>query len=274
MQKTFFDLEYNPKIDYLITKNLLYSWPRNFNEFDLRHAYKKNFGGAPGELKKIRLIRNYLRKHRLVNFTQKDFEKIVEIISDEKYNYHYVVPFKVMTVRDLDKYAAYLRSIDLYKHAYACLSMMILYTCAKEDSIVIPYRNTIKRCLDDKLTNVESIVNILKERTHRKNIKHDLKENDRARRIIKEKKQEFLKAFRNVKAYGIFGSFAMKMENEYSDIDMLVISDEDYDRFLENDIASFWHRYFDIEMDIKIVKEENIEQELTECMKKTLKMVA
>ena len=255
MQKTFFDLEYNPKIDYLITKNMLYTWPRKFNEFDLRHAYKKNFGSAPGELKKIRLIRNYLRKHRLVNFVQKDFEKIVEIISDEKYSYHYVVPFKVMTVRDLDKYATYLRSIDSYKHAYACLSIMILYTCAKEDSIVIPYRNTIKRCLDDKSTNVESIVNILKERTHRKNIKHDLKENERARRIIKEKKQEFLKMFRCVKAYGIFGSFAMKKENEYSDIDMLVISDEDHDRFLENDIASFWHRYFDIEMDIKIVKD-------------------
>ncbi len=275
MQKTFFDLEYNPKIDFLITKNLLTSWPRKFNEFDLRRAFKKKFGDAPKELKPIKQIRDFLRKHRLENFKKKDFEELIGIITKQKFKYEFIIPFEEMTAEYLDKYVSFLKLIVSREIAHACLATMVLYVCAKEKEIVIPYRGMIRKTLfDDHPFYGDFLISALKDRVRHVNTKHDISENAVVRNAVKENKEEFLRAFRSVKGYGIYGSFAMGKENEYSDLDMLVISDEERSYNLENDIRAFWHRYFSIDIDVKIVKEDDIDQELTECMKKTLKMVA
>lgn len=275
MQKTFFDLEYNLKIDFLITKNLLTSWPRKFNEFDLRRAFKKKFGGAPKELKPIKQIRDFLRKHRLENFKKKDFEELIGMITKQKFKYDFIIPFEEMTAEYLDKYVSFLKLIVSREIAHACLATMVLYVCAKNQEIVVPYRGAIKRVLfDERPISGDLLISALKERVKHVNTKHDISENVLVRNMVKEKKDEFLRTFRNVKGYGIYGSFAMGKENEYSDLDMLVISDEGKNYNLEYEISAFWHRYFSIDIDVKIVKEDDIDQELTECMKKTLKMVA
>ena len=275
MQKTFFDLEYNPKIDFLITKNLLTSWPRKFNEFDLRRAFKKKFGSAPKELKPIKQIRGFLRKHRLENFKKKDFEELIGMITKQKFKYDFIIPFEEMTAEYLDKYVSFLKLIVSREIAHACLATMVLYVCAKNQEIIVPYRGAIKRVLfDERPISGDLLISALKERVKHVNTKHDISENVLVRNMVKEKKDEFLRTFRNVKGYGIYGSFAMGKENEYSDLDMLVISDEGKNYNLEYEISAFWHRYFSIDIDVKIVKEDDIDQELTECMKKTLKMVA
>lgn len=276
MQKTFFDLEYNPKVDFLITKNLLTSWPRKFNEFDLRRAFKKKIGGAPKELKLIKKIRDFLRKHHLEAFKQKDFEELVSMITKHKFKYEFIIPFEEMTKEYLDKYVSFLKLIVSREIAHVCLATMVLYVCAKNKEIIVPYRGTIRKVLfDDYPFYADLLISTLKERTRHVNTKHDISENVLVRNAIKEKKNEFLNTFRNIKSYGVFGSFAMGKENEYSDLDMLVISDEEGRNYgLERDICSFWHRYFTIDIDVKIVREDDIDQELTECMKRTLKMVA
>lgn len=275
MQKTFFDLEYNPKIDFLITKNLLTSWPRKFNEFDLRRAFKKKFGSAPKELKPIKQIRDFLRKHRLETFKKKDFEELIGMITKQKFKYEFIIPFEEMTAEYLDKYVSFLKLIVSREIAHACLATMVLYVCAKNQEIIVPYRGAIKRALFDEYSiNANMLISSLLERIKHVNTKHDVSENTLVRNTVREKKEEFLRTFRNVKGYGIFGSFAMGKENEYSDLDMLVISDDGRNYNLENEISAFWHRYFSIDIDVKIVKEDDIDQELTECMKKTLRMVA
>ena len=275
MQKTFFDLEYNPKIDFLITKNLLTSWPRKFNEFDLRRAFKKKYGSAPKELKPIKQIRDFLRKRRLESFKKKDFEELIGLITKRKFKYEFIIPFEEMTAEYLDKYVSFLKLIVSREIAHACLATMVLYVCAKNQEIIVPYRGAIKRVLfDERPISGDLLISALKERVKHVNTKHDISENVLARNMVKEKKDEFLRTFRNVKGYGIYGSFAMGKENEYSDLDMLVISDEGKNYNLEYEISAFWHRYFSIDIDVKIVKEDDIDQELTECMKKTLKMVA
>lgn len=274
MQKTFFDLEYNPKIDFLITKNLLTSWPRKFNEFDLRRAFKKKFGSAPKELKPIKQVRDFLRKHRLESFKKKDFEELIEMVTKQKFKYEFIIPFEEMTAEYLDKYVSFLKLIVSREIAHACLATMVLYVCAKNKEIVIPYRGVIRRTLfDDYSIHSDIMISTLKERIKHVNTKHDVSENVLVRNTVKEKKDEFLRTFRNVKGYGIYGSFAMGKENEYSDLDMLIISDEGRNYNLENEIRAFWHRYFSIDVDVKIVREDDIDQELTECMKKTLRMV-
>ena len=275
MQKTFFDLEYNPKIDFLITKNLLTSWPRKFNEFDLRRAFKKKFGSAPKELKPIKQIRDFLRKRRLESFKKKDFEELIGLITKRKFKYEFIIPFEEMTAEYLDKYVSFLKLIVSREIAHACLATMVLYVCAKNKEIVVPYRGAIKRALFDEYSiNANMLISSLLERIKHVNTKHDVSENTLVRNTVREKKEEFLRTFRNVKGYGIFGSFAMGKENEYSDLDMLVISDDGRNYNLENEISAFWHRYFSIDIDVKIVKEDDIDQELTECMKRTLRMVA
>ena len=150
---------------------------------------------------------------------------------------------------------------------------MFLYLASKKNIVIIPYRGTIKRFLSNENLNSETILTVLKERTRIKNQRHDPRVNKLIHKVINDKKEEFLNEFKQVKSYGIFGSFAMNKENEYSDLDMLIVCDEDYTNELEYEIKSYWKQFFDIEMDVKIVKEDEIDQELTECMKMTLKMV-
>ena len=241
MQKTFFDLEYNPKIDFLITKNLLTSWPRKFNEFDLRRAFKKKYGSAPKELKPIKQIRDFLRKRRLESFKKKDFEELIGLITKRKFKYEFIIPFEEMTAEYLDKYVSFLKLIVSREIAHACLATMVLYVCAKNQEIIVPYRGAIKRVLfDERPISGDLLISALKERVKHVNTKHDISENVLARNMVKEKKDEFLRTFRNVKGYGIYGSFAMGKENEYSDLDMLVISDEGKNYNLEYEISAFW----------------------------------
>ena len=79
MKANFFEFEYNPKIDYLITKNLLFNWPGNFNEFQLRKAYKKHIGHVNKKLKVLQNIRDFLSKKKIIRFTKNDYEKLIYI---------------------------------------------------------------------------------------------------------------------------------------------------------------------------------------------------
>ena len=197
------------------------------------------------------------------------------MITKQKFKYEFIVPFEEMTAEHLDRFVSYLKLIVSRETAHACLAAMVLYVCAKNKEVIVPYRGTIRKALyDDHPIYADFLISTLIERTRHVNTKHDISENALVRNTVKEKKEEFLRTFRSVKGYGIYGSFAMGKENEYSDIDMLVISDEGRNYNLENEICIFWHRYFTIDIDVKIVKEDDIDQELTECMKKTLKMVA
>ena len=89
MKANFFELEYNPKIDYLITKNLLLGWPKNHNEFDLRKVYKNKYKRLDKSLKKIKKIRDFLRKKKIISFDKEDYQKLIKIITNKSYEYHF-----------------------------------------------------------------------------------------------------------------------------------------------------------------------------------------
>ena len=273
MRANFFELEYNPKIDYLITKNLLLSWPQNHNEFDLRKVYKNKYKRLDKSLKKIEKIRDFLRKKKIISFDKEDYQKLIKIITNKSYEYHFKVEFKEMKKENLVEYVSFLKYLDDEDIKLSALSVMILYVCAKENEIIVPYRGMIRRILNEENADVvNTMICILRDRTARNNIKHDIRINELVRKTVKDKKQEFLDTFKQVKSYGVFGSFALHKENEYSDLDMVFISD-DTSILLERDIYEYWRKYFDIEMDIKVVKEDELENELTDCMRMTLKMV-
>ena len=273
MRANFFELEYNPKIDYLITKNLLLGWPKNHNEFDLRKVYKNKYKRLDKSLKKIEKIRDFLRKKKIISFDKEDYQKLIKIITNKSYEYHFKVEFKEMKKENLVEYVSFLKYLDDEDIKLSALSVMILYVCAKENEIIVPYRGMIRRILNEENADVvNTMICILRDRTARNNIKHDIRINELVRKTVKDKKQEFLDTFKQVKSYGVFGSFALHKENEYSDLDMVFISD-DTSILLERDIYEYWRKYFDIEMDIKVVKEDELENELTDCMRMTLKMV-
>ena len=273
MKANFFELEYNPKIDYLITKNLLLGWPKNHNEFDLRKVYKNKYKRLDKSLKKIKKIRDFLREKKIISFDKEDYQKLIKIITNKSFEYHFKIEFKEMKKENLVEYVSFLKYLDDEDIKLSALSVMILYVCAKENEIIVPYRGMIRRILNEENSDiVNTIISILRDRTARHNIKHDIRINELIRKTVKDKKQDFLDTFKSVKSYGVFGSFASHKENEYSDLDMVFISDEPT-ILLERDIYEYWRQYFDIEMDIKVVKEDELENELTDCMRMTLKMV-
>jgi len=274
MRANFFNGEYNPKIDYLICKNLLIKNTYRFNEFELRKGYLKNYKRHDKEMSKIIRIKKYLRKHKIYNFSTKNFLKLIYKISGKKIEYHYRKKLEDMKKDDIYDYIYYLRYLDNLEINELMLKIMLMYVYSKDNEIIIPQRGYIKELLKDvyQINGLKEIIKILETNTANINKRHDMRINDLIRKIIKNKKEEFLKEFPEVKEFGIYGSFAVNKENEYSDIDMLIISD-DYNEELRELIKKYWSRYISINIDIKIVSYEEYDNELTYCMKKTLRMV-
>ena len=65
------------------------------------------------------------------------------------------------------------------------------------------------------------------------------------------------------------------MTNKYSDIDLFVLICDSKDSLLiKKQVKSYWGKIINIPIDVKVVKESNINTELTKCMRKTLKIIA
>ena len=185
MRANFFKGEYNPKIDYLICKNLIITWPIEFNEFEIRKAYLKNYKRHNKSLGCIIKIRKYLRKHSIYKFSLKNFVELIYIISGKKIEYNYRIKFEEMKKSELYDYILYLRYLNNREISELMLKIMLIYVYSKENEIIIPQRSYIKDLLKDlNLENsIKEIIILLEERTNKLNIRHDMRVNKLVRGI-------------------------------------------------------------------------------------------
>ena len=104
-------------------------------------------------------------------------------------------------------------------------------------------------------------------------LKHDILENKIAIRTLKEKVDEIGKNFQCEKI-GIYGSFATQEENEYSDLDILIVVSSNKDKEkIKKEMALYFKKNISIPVDIKVVNLSTLDDELTLGMKKSLNII-
>lgn len=273
MKHSFFNLDYNHKIDYYIVKKLIPYFPLKCGEFELRRAYIKNKSKSNDELKLIIKIKKYLNKHKLNSFTVDNYQRLIKLITNDSFEYSYKIPFEEMNLDSLYEYISFVRCLGNDNIKYTAVAIMVLYVHAKADKIIIPYRSEINELLNNSsYEKCHLILESLVEKTLANNIKHDIRLNKEFKDYLIENRKAILQEFKEVKSYGLFGSLAMDKGNEYSNADLLVISDSKGDS-LKNELVSYFKQITPITVDVVIVTEDDIDMILNECIKNTLVMI-
>ena len=270
---------YNEKIDYLICKNLIKSLPSSFDEYHLRDVFHLKKEPIEYFEKDIIEIKTFLENHNLINIDIKEIEELIFIISKEKVNFEKVYKFTyqkvdVKLLKDLKE----LVNKENLNNKDTIIKICILISSLRYDDVpLIPYRSVIKRlCNNNYEMTSEKIDNLLERLLHKRQkykIKHDLEENEKTINTLNKYAKD-LALITNACAIGIYGSFATDDENEYSDLDLLIITKMNMDeRIIKEKAYLYLLSKINIPIDIKVVNKKNIEDELTIGMKKSLKII-
>ena len=261
---------YNPKIDFLVCKNLINNLPNDYDEILLRDAYK-NYKISNDYCSKIIDIKKYFLENDLISYSKNDIENLYFIITDKKIELTDDYVRYELNITNLKWSVNNIKNmVDVDK--YLLIRILIVFY-SLNNMVIIPYRNHIKQLYLAVLYHQDELLknsyNRLINRTKEYLIAHDNKENEKALLMLDKYKKEFVESF-NALEFGIYGSFSTKSYNEYSDLDMYVLMKNiDDKKKIKTQILKFWNDKFNIKIDLKLVTLETIDTTLTKNMKKS-----
>ena len=257
--------EYNPKIDYLVCRSLLSTLPREFNDLRLKQVFKELI--HPLEIYEKEIV--YI----------KDILAVVDISTSygvtECINAITGINFKEEDLPETDDVEVGVNAISQYmleesvKVSFA--QLFILHANIKSKQPIIPYRKCIYKMMRDKSLISHYLLH-MRIRTDKYMKSHDFRYNAEALDIVVKNASCFRE---NIDAIGIgvYGSIATGASTEYSDLDLLVIVDDEQDhKEVKRRSIEYWRTMLPIDVDVCAVCISDFEQ-LPIGIKSTLKML-
>lgn len=274
--------KYNPKLEYLICKNLLIHLPYGYDEQSLRKCFEEKKQAKRKYEKEILKTKSVVLSKPLDGYKEKDIEFLYEIITGEKVKLSFIEPVINQEISFLYKIILVAKGIEESKVKDPILLfkiILIVVTGIEKNEILIPYYKPVKKLYESIIQNellviIDILYQTLLYRSKRSNHLHDIQQHSEIINKVKENAETFVKE-NNILAFGIYGSFVTGKANEYSDIDLFVlIQDESDEKEIRKKAEEFWYPIIPIDIDFKIVKEREMDRKLTKGMKKTLKIIA
>lgn len=273
--------EYSVKLNYLVCKNLLITPLVDYDELHLRHCFFNESNFLYKYEEEIVKIKKFLSRKEAFLYKSVDICNLYNIITNENVflNIDNIIS-KNITI--YEKIIIIGNEIDKLKISNKILLFKIcvlILTCVEKNQIIIPHYNYIERMFYETINGkiiqmVKALYDTLLLKTKKYNSIHSMEENRKILLAIKDNADDFIKS-NDIISFGVYGSFSTNMTNKYSDIDLFVlISDSKDSLLIKKQVKSYWRKIINIPIDVKVVKESNINTELTKCMKKTLKIIA
>lgn len=271
------DDNYNPKIDYLVCKSFLNNLPSEYDELQLRACYKGQCQPKLEYEKDLVSIKNFFENNDLRYIDNARWNQLLKIIIKKE-----VELSKIVNKFNLNDYKTMKEIINqlsrIYNEKNVCDIMKLLVFQSyiiKNNEIIIPKEKYIYSLMNNfkknLFFNIRIILKKMLLKTQKYNIVHSKESNgDIFKRVI-ENKMAFMNKF-NVIKFGIYGSFAMNLANEYSDLDMLVVLDY-IDLNIKRQMLEFWCPILGIPIDLKIVTPSTYITKTTIGMRKTIKFI-
>lgn len=270
--------QYNPKIDYLICKSLINYLPKTYDEYRLRNVYCEKENAVENYEKDILKIKKFFYENDAFNLSEYKLKKLLKIILKKEINikdYYLVINKKFNNdylfdlVQNTIQYKGNIRA--------SLIKIGILVSSLKSNEVpIIPLRNVVRKITSSNEISYEFIQKMyyrLITKRNKYSLKHDTLENKIAINTLKEKVDEIGKIFQCEKI-GIYGSFATQEENEYSDLDVLIVISSNRDKEkIKKEMALYFKKNINIPIDIKVVNLSTLDDELTLGMKKSLKII-
>lgn len=269
--------KYNPKIDFLISKNLLQDTPRDCDELNFKKCF---FGKRKPEFqheKRIVKIKWFFKTHNIMNLSRNDIQILYGIISGKKERIANGIFIKIYSLDDIEILANLVRHSSV-SDKYALFRVLLLEGfCKANNRIVIPYRWMCRRLFDslelDDITSAYYIWKHIQDRTSKYFESHDISENANAIKQIELNKPDFLKTV-GAKDLFLFGSLAIGNGNKYSDVDMIaVFPDEKNTSCMRTNCYDFWREKLSIPFDLIVMSEQEFNTISRPAIKRTLKQI-
>ena len=273
--------EYNVKLNYLVCKNLLITPLNDYDELHLRNCFFSESNFLYKYEEEIVKIKNYFSKKEAFLYKSVDICNLYNTITNE----NVLLNIDRIINEDITIYEKIIiigNEIDKLKISNKILLFKIcilILTCIEKNQIIIPHYNYIERIFYETINGkiiqmVKALYDTLLLKTKKYNSIHSLEENRKILLTIKDNADDFIKS-NDIISFGVYGSFSTNMTNKYSDIDLFVLIYDSKDSLLiKKQVKSYWGKIINIPIDVKVVKESNINTELTKCMRKTLKIIA
>lgn len=269
--------DYNPRIDFLICKNLLLTLPIEYDERCLRKCFVSETNDVEKYEREIIDIKHYFVENDLSNFTTQNIYALYSLITRENTTESMEVVLKVSNIDDVIKLAKEVsNSLVADKNVLFQLLLLKMYFDSNH-LLLIPYRNICKHLYYSALLGdaymVECLFGKLLSKRDHYCLKHTLAENEKAVKSLFQYSSEFIRSVGAQSLY-YYGSLAVGDCNEYSDLDILVVFQDETDiTKVEVPVKDFWKSKINIPFDVLITTESAMDKRTTKDMKATMKKV-
>lgn len=267
---------YNPKLDYLFCKSFL-KLPDSFDEYELREAFESK-ASTNSYQEKIINIKELFKSKSIDDFDNTDWNNFLSIILNDNLNFKFEsIDLKNITLikNTFDKLLlsyTYEVSVDILH-----IVLVYSYFSTNKELLIIHHNRLLKLCKllqQGNLKMVDIILNRIYTKLKKLNQKHSLTENIKFKENLKDYCKECLKLF-NLKGIGIYGSFSTNTDTKYSDVDILVVVEDDFTDFksLKHKLYEFWNLKTILNIDLKIIKSYELDLESI-AVRKSFKLLS
>lgn len=223
------------------------------------------------------MIKRIFKFKNINDFNDNDWNMFLEIILKRTIN----IKFNVIDINNINLIFKYFKDL-LFNYSFeestTILHAILVYSYFKlNKGLLIFHQNRmIKFCQSLERENL-NISKIILSKTLDKQLrylhKHSIVENINLNNNLLDFSKECKEKF-NLKGIGIYGSFSLNLDNEYSDLDILVIANDeviDYKNFKQK-LYQYWNSKTKLDLDIKIIKSFEFELESI-AVKKSFKLL-
>ena len=168
---------YNPKLDFLICKNLLKETPRDCDELDFKDCFFGRRKPLHFHEKQIVKVRKFFKTHNILNLSRWDTRTLYRIITGSKEKISFGIICPINSPDDIVILANLVRSTNVTDKYTLFRILLVEGYCLATRKVIVPYRWMCKRMLDSvELGDDSSALMIWKhihERTNEYFEKHD-----------------------------------------------------------------------------------------------------
>lgn len=268
---------YNPKLDFLICKNLLKETPRDCDELDFKDCFFGRRKPLHFHEKQIVKVKKFFKTHNILKLSRWDIRVLYRIITGSKEKISFGIICPINSPDDIVILANLVRSTNITDKYTLFRILLVEGYCLATRKVIVPYRWMCKRMLDSvELGDDSSALMIWKhihERTNEYFEKHDAKENVIALNQVATFKDDFL-SFVSADRLMLFGSLAIGKGNEYSDVDLIAIFPDERDLYDVKAVCrGYWEEKLSISFDIIVIHKSEFDALSHPAIKRTLKEI-
>lgn len=268
---------YNPKIDYLVCRNLIKDLPWEHDEQRLRKVYDEELIPKCKYERDLLKIKDFFREHDIAAFTKLEIEFLYFTITGHLIIIDDMTLNGVESVADIDNLVKCVENVTVCDRDVLFQIALLVNYSLKHDTPIVPYAGVCRKLywsiiIGDDL-QAQRRFRYLIYKIEKYSQKHALEQNKDAVETLYLHKDEFLQRF-GANQIGIYGSLASGSGNEYSDLDILIIFPNDAPvEAMHGEISQYWESIIDIPIDVTALVEREITTKIHPSIQQTLKLL-